>query len=70
MNILKWLTVAQTAKSLGISTPATYRAIEAGRLHVARTPLGTLVDPASVEAYRRTRRPVRMKGVKVGRVAC
>lgn len=65
MEYLKWWTVAQTAHYLGISTPSTYRAIEFGRLRFIKTPLGLLVDPASVEEYARTRRPVRQKGVKV-----
>lgn len=49
MEILHWLTVPTAAKRLGISNMSTYRAIEAGRMRAVETPLGILVDPASVE---------------------
>jgi hypothetical protein len=65
MDYLKWWTVPTAARYLGISAVATYRTIERGRLHVVPTPLGLLVDPASVEDYARTRRPVRRKGEPV-----
>lgn len=65
MEILSWLTVPQAARQLDISSVSTYQAIAAGRLRVVETPLGKLVDPASVEEYARTRRPVRRKGEKV-----
>jgi excisionase family DNA binding protein len=69
VDILLWLTVPTAAKRLGISNVSTYRAIGSGRLRVVETPLGVLVDPASVEEYARTRRPVRHKGEKVA-AAC
>jgi excisionase family DNA binding protein len=65
VELLTWWTVAQTAKQLGVSTPTAYRTIEVGRLRAVKTPAGWLVDPASVEDYARTRRPVRVKGEKV-----
>ncbi len=69
MEILSWWTASQTARYLGISTPSIYRAIAFRRLRVVETPLGVLIDPQSVETYRRTRRPVRHKGDKVA-AAC
>jgi hypothetical protein len=69
MEILTWWTTTATAKALGIS-PWTVRAqIARGRLRAVQTPLGALVDPASIEQYARTRRPVRHKGEKVTAVA-
>jgi excisionase family DNA binding protein len=65
VEILHWLTVPTAAKRLGISNMSTYRAIEAGRIRVVETPLGILVDPASVEQYARTRRPVHRKGERL-----
>jgi len=65
VDILQWWTVPTAAKRLGISAVSTYRAIAFGRLRVVETPLGVLVDPASVEEYARTRRPVRHKGERV-----
>jgi excisionase family DNA binding protein len=67
VDILQWLTVTQAADRLAISYVSAYRAIERGRLRVIHTPLGVLVDPASVDEYSRTRRPVRKKGE---RAAC
>ncbi len=69
MDYLQWWTVPTAARRLGISAVSTYRAIAFGRLHVVETPLGVLVDPASVAEYARTRRPVRHKGERVA-AAC
>jgi hypothetical protein len=65
VDILQWLTVPTAAKRLGISAVSADRSIERGRLHAVPTPLGLLVDPASVAEYARTRRPVRHKGERV-----
>jgi excisionase family DNA binding protein len=69
VEILSWLTASQTARYLGISTPSVYRAIAFRRLRVVETPLGVLIDPASVAEYTRTRRPVRHKGKRVKEAA-
>src|SRR5258706_14605179 len=65
VEILSWWTVPQAASRLGIAPVSAYRAIAFGRLRVVETPLGVLVDPASVEENARTRRPVRHKGERV-----
>ena len=67
MDLLTWLTVPQAATRLDISPTSAYRAIASRRLRVVQTPLGVLVDPASVEDYARTRRPVRHKGERVAK---
>jgi excisionase family DNA binding protein len=65
MELVSWYTVRQAAQHLGIARLTAYQLIKAGRLRVVETPLGLLVDPASVAHYAATRRPVRLKGQKV-----
>lgn len=65
IDILTWWTIPQAARRLAISPVSAYRVIAAGRLRIVETPLGRLVDPASVEEYAKSRRPVRRKGEKV-----
>jgi excisionase family DNA binding protein len=65
MELVTWLTVRQAAQQLGIARLTCYQLIKLGRVRAVQTPLGLLVDPASVERYAATRRPVRHKGEKV-----
>jgi excisionase family DNA binding protein len=59
------MSVGQAAHRLQISPVTVLVAIKRHRMRAVRTALGHLVDPASVDEYARTRRPVRQKGVKV-----
>ena len=65
VEIVTWVSVPTAAKRLGIAPISAYRAIAFGRLRAVETAVGTLVDPASVAEYARTRRPVRRKGERV-----
>ncbi|HEX9414002.1 MAG TPA: hypothetical protein VF916_10910 [Ktedonobacterales bacterium] len=67
MDVLSWPSVSQAAERLGCRVESVYGAILRGRLHAERCALGLLIDPASLENYTRTRRPVRRKGE---RAAC
>ena len=64
-DMLSWPSVAQAAARLGCRVESVYNAILRGRLHAERSALGLLIDPASLEEYARTRRPVRRKGERV-----
>jgi Helix-turn-helix domain len=64
-DVLKWPSVAQAAERLGCRVESVYNAILRGRLHAERCALGLLIDPASLDNYARTRRPVRRKGERV-----
>lgn len=44
-----WLTVADAARRLGITTQRGVQLLDRGKLRHVQTPLGRLVDPASVE---------------------
>ncbi len=50
-----WLTAGQTARELECSVQWVRALLEAGRLRGCRTRLGWLVDPQSLELYRRER---------------
>ena len=49
MNYLDWLTPAVAAQRLGLTTARVKQLEQEGRLTAIRTPLGRLLDPASVE---------------------
>jgi excisionase family DNA binding protein len=69
MELVSWLTVRHAAQQLGVARLTAYNLIRAGRLRAVETPLGLLVDPASVAHYAATRRPVRVRGEKVRALA-
>lgn len=50
-NLNSWLTAKQVAERLNVSRVRSHELISSGQLHTIKTPLGQLVDPASVEAY-------------------
>jgi excisionase family DNA binding protein len=52
----KWLTTQQAARRLGKTRQGVVWLCEQRRLRAARTPLGWLVDPESVEQYERRER--------------
>ena len=54
MDLLNFLTVREVADRIGATPNTVYVAIRQGRLTVVETPLGWLVDPASVEGFART----------------
>jgi excisionase family DNA binding protein len=64
-TIAEWVSVHDAALRLGIARLSVREAIERGRIRAVRTRLGYLIDPESVEDFARTRRPARVKGVKV-----
>ena len=51
----EWITPAQAAQELGITTQWVRALCDTGRLRHERTPLGRLVHRASLERYRRER---------------
>lgn len=50
-----WLAPVEAGKALGVTSARVRQLISAGQLEAVRTPLGRLVDPASVDALRRER---------------
>lgn len=54
MDLLNWLTLRQVAERLNYSQTHVWRLVKAQTLHGVQTPTGAyLVDPASVEEYKR-----------------
>jgi excisionase family DNA binding protein len=54
VDLTEWPSVTEVRKRLDVSRPYVARLIATGRLHIVRTHLGMLVDPASVDEYART----------------
>jgi hypothetical protein len=54
-KVSSWLTTRQTANRLRVSPSRVHALLTQGRLHAIQTPLGHLIDPASVAAYDRQR---------------
>jgi len=46
-----WLTASAAARRLSVSSERVRQLVRAGRLTFVSTPLGRLIDPASVDAY-------------------
>lgn len=63
-NIANWLSLAQAARQLGVTRQAVDMFCWKGKLDYVTTPLGRLIDPASVERLARERE-TRKRGAKV-----
>ena len=50
-----WLPTSEAARRLGVSAEYVRQLANAGKLAYERTALGRLIDPASVEALRRSK---------------
>ena len=48
-----WISTGEASRRLGMAPNNVRRLIDLGRLRAERTPLGFLIDPKTVEAYRR-----------------
>ncbi len=62
MDVTQWLSIGQAARALGVRPQTVDVYCWKGKLTYLRTPLGRLIDPASVERLAKERE-ARRKGV-------